>query len=519
MTTFAPKALAFENPLDEPIRSLKRAEPCVFVIFGATGDLTARKLVPALYNMAKEGQLPSHFACVGFARRDKNDEIFRNEMYEAVSKYSRTKPVDPEIWKEFSQCLFYHRSNFNEDDGYDSLNKYMKQLDQQLGTKGNRVYYLSTQPTFFPVIANMLSKHKLIYDQNETKKWSRVIIEKPFGRDLESAIDLQREVEQYLSENQIYRIDHYLGKETVQNLMVFRFSNAIFEDLWNNHHIDHVQMTVAEDIGIGTRGKLWEESGSLRDIVQNHMMQVLSLATMEPPTSFDSGAIHDEKVKVLESIRAIPTDQFHDYVIRGQYGEGYVDGELVKSYRQEDNVSPTSDVETYVALKLFIDNWRWAGVPFYLRTGKHLPKKVTDISVVFKHAPGVLFNQAESRLQQNILSIRIQPDEGISLKMNCKVPGLASPLQPVKMDFRYGQYFGLEPPEAYERLITDCMSGDGTLFARWDEVKASWKLLSPVLDRWHQEPPKDFPNYPAGSWGPESANALIERDGRKWCLL
>jgi len=519
MTTLATQVEAFENPLDEPIRNLKRADPCILVIFGATGDLTARKLVPALYNMACDGQLPAHFACVGFARRDKDDEIFRNEMFDAVNQFSRTKPVDPDIWKEFSQCLFYHKSNFNEEEGYDSLRERLKQLDQKFNTKGNRVYYLSTQPTFFPVISDMLSKHQLIYDHNEPNKWSRVIIEKPFGRTLESAIQLQNEVERCLDESQIYRIDHYLGKETVQNLMAFRFSNAIFEDLWNNHHIDHVQMTVAEDIGIGTRGKLWEESGSLRDIVQNHMMQVLSLATMEPPTSFDSTAIHDEKVKVLESMRAIPMDNFHEHVVRGQYGQGYVDGELAKSYREEGNVSPTSNVETFVALKLFIDNWRWSGVPFYLRTGKHLPKKVTDISVVFKHAPGVLFNQSQSGLHQNILSIRIQPDEGISLKMNCKVPGLASPLQPVKMDFRYGQYFGLEPPEAYERLITDCMAGDRTLFARWDEVKASWNLLSPVLDRWAKEPPKDFPNYPAGSWGPKTADQLIENDGRKWCLL
>ncbi len=519
MATFTPKIEEFKNPLDETTSSVKRAAPCILVIFGATGDLTARKLVPALYNMSLEGQLPSHFACVGFARRDKSHDDFRREMYEGVSHYSRNRPIDEESWKEFSQCLFYHRSNFNEEEGYDSLRRYLKQLDQQFNTKGNRVYYLSTQPTFFPVISDMLSRHNLVYGRNESEKWSRVIIEKPFGRDLDSAIQLQKEVEQCFDENQIYRIDHYLGKETVQNLMAFRFSNAIFEDLWNNHHIDHVQMTVAEDIGIGTRGKLWEESGSLRDIVQNHMMQVLSLATMEPPISFESNAIHDEKVKVLESIRSIPMDRFDDFVVRGQYGQGYVDGALEKSYREEDNVDDHSNVETYMALKLYIDNWRWAGVPFYLRTGKHLPKKVTDISVVFKHAPGVLFQKSEMGLQQNVLSIRIQPDEGISLKMNCKVPGLSSPLQPVKMDFRYGQYFGLEPPEAYERLITDCMAGDRTLFARWDEVKASWKFLTPVLNRWNEETPQDFPNYPAGSWGPEAADRLIENDGRKWCLL
>ncbi len=519
MATVLSKTKPFENPLDEPIQNVKRAEPCILVIFGATGDLTARKLVPALYNMAREGQLPAHFACVGFARRDKSHDDFRQDMLEGINKYSRVKPVDQEIWKEFSQCLFYHRSNFNEDEGYDSLDEFLTKLDQQFGTKGNRVYYLSTQPTFFTTIAEKLHQHNLIYHPEEPKKWSRVIIEKPFGRNLDSAIQLQNDVENCMDESQIYRIDHYLGKETVQNLMVFRFSNSIFEDLWNNHHINHVQMTVAEDIGIGTRGKLWEESGSLRDIVQNHMMQVLSLATMEPPNSFDSTAIHDEKVKVLEAIRTIPQDKFHEFVVRGQYGPGYIEGQLVNGYREENNVSPESNVETYAALKLYIDNWRWAGVPFYLRTGKHLPKKVTDISVVFKQAPGALFDELESRHQPNILSIRIQPDEGISLKMNCKVPGMTTPLQPVKMNFRYGEYFGLEPPEAYERLITDCMAGDRTLFARWDEVKASWNLLSPVLDRWNEEKPKDFPNYPAGSWGPEEAARLIESDGRKWCLL
>lgn len=511
---------SFESPLDEPILKLKRAEPCTLVIFGATGDLTARKLIPALYNLAKEGQLPAHFACVGFARREKSNGEFRDEMKKAVSLYSRTKPIDEEVWKEFADSLFYHESNFTEDAGYETLSDLLYSLDEKRGTLGNRVFYFSTPPTYFPIIAEKLKTHGLLYEPNETNhSWSRVIIEKPFGTDLSSAIELQKHVENSMSESQVYRIDHYLGKETVQNLLVFRFSNSIFEDLWNNQHIDHIQITQAEDIGIGTRGKLWEESGSLRDIVQNHLMQILSLVAMEPPVTLEADAIHDEKVKALKAVRPIPMEQFHEHVVRGQYGPGFVDGKEVIGYRQEMNVSPSSIVETYAALKLYIDNWRWSGVPFYIRTGKHLPKKTTDISVIFKPAPGVLFTANSQPHEPNILSIRIQPNDGISLKMNCKVPGMTLPLQPVKMDFRYQSYFGVEPPEAYERLICDCMSGDSTLFARSDEVMASWRVLSPVIERWEKEPAPHFPNYPAGSWGPKSADELIERDGRKWRLL
>lgn len=510
----------FQNPLTETNGSQKIADPCVMVIFGATGDLTARKLLPALYNLNQEGLLPSHFACVGFARREKNDEQFRSEMLEGVNKYSRTKPVDAELWKTFSEQLYYHISEFHEDEGYAKLAELLNRLDKQHGTKGNRVFYLSTQPSFFPMIIEKLNAHQLLYKEGEVHdKWSRVIIEKPFGHDLDSANALQKEISQHLDESQIYRIDHYLGKETVQNLLVFRFSNPLFEAIWNNRHIDNVQITVGEEIGIGTRGRFFEEAGILRDIVQNHMMQLLSLVCMEPPTSFKADAIHNEKVKVVESIRPFPKQQFDDFVIRGQYGPGFINGEPVKGYREEDNVDPKSSVETYVALELFIDNWRWSGVPFFLRAGKRLPKRASEIAITFKAAPGFLFQDSGRSVEQNVLVIRIQPDEGISLKINCKVPGINGPIQPVKMDFRYGSYFGATPPEAYERLILDCMSGDNTLFARADEVLASWKLFTPILNYWQEHPAEHFPNYSAGTWGPETANQLLEREGRKWRLI
>lgn len=508
------------HPLEELGVSSRFIDPCILVIFGATGDLTARKLLPAIYNLAREGQLPSQFAVVGFARRDKSHDQFRQEMKEAINEHSRVKPVDEAIWKNFEQQIFYHRSEFHEAEGYKSLDTFLKELDGRFGTKGNRVFYLSTQPKFFTTISEQLHGANLIYDYNKEKeKWSRLIIEKPFGHDLDSAHALQKELRQFLAENQIYRIDHYLGKETVQNLMVFRFANSLFESLWNSRYIDHVQITVAEDIGIGRRGAFWEEAGLLRDILQNHMMQLLSLVAMEPPVSLDANAIRDEKVKVLQALRPFTKEDFKTSIVRGQYGQGFVDGEPVKSYREEDKVDPKSDVETYVALRLFIDSWRWHGVPFYLRGGKRLSKKATEIAIQFKRPPEVLFQEHGVLHEPNVLAIRIQPDEGTALKINCKVPGPASPIQPVRMDFRYGSYFGMSPPEAYERLILDCMIGDSTLFAREDEVFSSWRLLTPVLEEWQKTPPECFPNYESGTWGPALAEEMMERDGRKWRIL
>lgn len=507
-------------PLQENSASTKMPDPCLLVIFGATGDLTAKRLVPALYNLAREGLLPAHFAAVGFARRPKDDDIFRQDMHDAVAQHSRVKPIDEELWKSFREQLFYHRSEFDDEGGYERLRESLAQLERRLGLKGNRMYYLSTQPSYFPVVVRKLHEHGLLYDvREEAERWSRVVIEKPFGHDLQSALDLQQSLSQYLDEKQVFRIDHYLGKETVQNLLVLRFANPFFESLWNNRHIDHVQITVAEEQGIGTRGRFWEEAGMLRDIVQNHMMQLLSLVAMEPPIRLTASAIRDEKVKVLESLRPIQKDAIQEYAVRGQYGEGFSAGSRVCRYTEEPNVSPTSTVETYVALKLYIDNWRWAGVPFYLRAGKRLPKRTTEIAIFFREAPSFFCFSPLAKAQGNVLVIRIQPDEGIALRLNCKVPGLANAVQPVKMDFRYGSFFGATPPEAYERLIADCMMGDSTLFAREDEVRASWKFLTPLLTEWANSPPPSFPNYASGTWGPQEADRLLAREGRSWRLM
>lgn len=506
-------SLDFVNPLEDKTFT-KMPDPCVLVIFGVTGDLAAKRLLPALYNLARDGQLPSHFACVGFARREKTNEQFRQEIYDDLCKYSRTQPVNEEVWSLFAEQLFYHRSEFDNDEGYASLSGLLKTLDAQFNTKGNRIYYLSTPPSHFPSIVEKLNQHKLLYEAH-SPRFSRVVIEKPFGRDLPSALSLEGILENYLREDQMFRIDHYLGKETVQNILVFRFANSICEPLWNNKFIDHVQITVSEDCGVGTRGRLYEESGTLRDMIQNHMMQLLSLIAMEPPSTISANAIRDEKVKILSAIRPIGKGAIDRYAVRGQYGPGFIGGEAVKGYTQEENVSASSPVETYVALELFIDTWRWEGVPFYLRTGKRLPKRATEIAIFFKEPPNVYFSSVLPH-QNNALILRIQPDEGISFKINSKIPGTSTLVHPVKMDFRYRSHFGTMPPDAYERLICDCMLGDQTLFARQDEVLASWKILQPILEYWQNEHPSAFPNYASGTWGPEAANRLIQQEGRVW---
>lgn len=512
-------SVPFTNPLAEEERHIKATDPCVMVIFGATGDLTGRKLLPALYNLAHDGELPAHFACVGFARRPKSHEQWRGEMHEDIVRYSRTQPVDEEVWRSFAQSLYYHRAEFNDDEGYHSLGTFLKEIDARHGTAGNRIYYLSTPPNYFSPIIEKLHAHQLLYPFHpEEQHWSRVIIEKPFGRDLTSALALQNEITHYLDEEQIYRIDHYLGKDTVQNLLTFRFTNPIFEALWNNRHIDHIQITVSEDIGIGTRGHFFEEAGNLRDMVQNHVMQLLSLVAMEPPNDLKAASIRNEKVKVMEAIRPLDEEQLA-YVVRGQYGPGYIGQTQVCGYCEEKDVLPTSSIETYVALELHIENWRWAGVPFFVRAGKRLPKRTTEIAITFKRAPALLHEKDERRTTADTIVIRIQPDEGISLKFNCKMPGLHTLLQPVKMDFLYGSFFGATPPEAYERLLCDAMAGDNTLFASANEVMASWRLVTPILDYWKSQPPPSFPNYAAGSWGPAAADALIGRTGRHWRLV
>lgn len=506
------------NPLEEPGCSSRCNDPCILVIFGATGDLTGRKLTPAIYHLGREGLLPANFACVGFARRPKTHEQFREELKQDIITYSRTQFDEP-YWNNFQEQIFYHRSEFDSDDGYRELARFLSHIDTRHGTRGNRIFYLSVPPKYFPIIIEKLHQHGLIYNVGEKEtRFSRVIIEKPFGHDEKSAEELQLNIQKYLHESQIYRIDHYLGKETVQNLLVFRFANSIFESIWNYKHIDHVQITVAEDLGIGTRGNFFEEEGLLRDIVQNHMMQLLSLVAMEPPINLSASAVRDEKVKVLQSIRPLTDADFEQNVIRGQYGKGYINGDSVCGYRAEQNVNPDSNIETYVALRLFVDNWRWGGVPFYLRGGKRLPKRATEIAITFKDAPGFLFQAHAQKIDPNVLAIRIQPDEGIALKINCKVPGPSSPIQPVKMDFRYGSYFGQSPPEAYERLIWDCMLGDNTLFARSDEVAHSWRILTPVLEYWTSRK-MSFPNYSSGTWGPKEADEMMMKDSRAWRIL
>lgn len=496
----------------------KNPSPCILVIFGASGDLTGKKLIPALYNLMQGGLLPSNFVCVGFARREKSHDAFRSEMSEHIKKYSRSKGEEKEL-EAFTEKLFYFRSDFDSDEGYENLNTFLSDLDKKYGTMGNRIYYLSVQPSYFSPITEKLKQHKLIYEESDKNHFSRVIIEKPFGHDLSSAKQLQSEMIKNLSENQVYRIDHYLGKETVQNLLVFRFSNAIFEGLWNNRYVDNIQITVAESIGIETRGAFYESAGLVRDIIQNHLMQVLSLVTMEPPTSLAADSIRDEKVKVLSAIRQYRSDEIEKYALRGQYKEGFVDGEAVNAYRKEENVNPESNVETFAAMRLLIDNWRWAGVPIYIRAGKRLPKRSTEVCVMFKRPPGILFNKNDKFNTPNCFIFRIQPNEGISIRCNSKVPGTANLIQPVTMDFQYESFFGKEVPEAYERLIHDCIMGDNTLFARVDESLHSWEFITPIIESWKNKPIEEEEFYNAGTWGPINSEILLRDEKRSWKMI
>jgi glucose-6-phosphate 1-dehydrogenase len=423
------------------------------------------------------------------------------------------------LWQSFSEGLFYSNGTFEDPETYAKLGRLLDELDRTRGTQGNRVYYLSTPPAEYPIIIKRLGEAGLI-NRAAGPPFTRVIIEKPFGRDLASARELNHEVHEVLREDQTYRIDHYLGKETVQNILVFRFANALWEPLWNGKYVDHVQLTVAESIGVEGRGGYFESAGIVRDMVQNHMFQFFCMMAMEPPVAFEADAVRDEKLKVLKSLRPIPTDPaaLNQLVVRGQYGPGSIAGQPIGAYRQEKDVKPDSTVETFVAMKIFVDNWRWAGVPFYLRAGKAMPKKVTEIAIHFKKAPHTIFPTTASLIadEPNVLSIRIQPDEGISLKLFSKVPGPTMDVLPVPMEFRYGTSFGAEPPEAYERLILDCLLGDGTLFTRGDEVEASWTFIDRIEQAWAKERAPAFPNYAAGTWGPKEAEELIQRDGRQW---
>jgi glucose-6-phosphate 1-dehydrogenase len=505
-----------EEPMDcHPEAAKKSVEPCSIVIFGASGDLTARKLIPAFYHLFKDKQMPPEFRVIGFARREKSDDSWRAELRTALDEFSRTKPVDEKVWQEFAGHVHYCMGEFSD------LNAY-KKLEQQLSSFGspplrhNLMFYLATSPSQFAEVVEQLHLADILH-KDSGKGWQRIVVEKPFGHDLASAHELNGELTRYAHEAQVFRIDHYLGKETVQNIHMFRFSNSIFERLWNRDSVDNVQITVSEKMGVGTRGGYYEEAGALRDMVQNHLLQVMSLVAMEPPVSFEAEPIRDEKVKLLKSIRPLTEEAVAKQVVRGQYFAGTVDGKLVQGYRQEVKVKPDSNVETYAALKLFVDNWRWSGVPFYLRTGKYLPMSASEVRIQFRPTPSVLFAaMCGNKLDPNAITLRLQPDEGISLRFNGKVPGTSTGVRPVRMSFNYNSEFGAYTPEAYERLLLEAMEGDATLFIRRDEVETAWGIVDAVRKAWNGRPLTNREFYSAGTWGPVASDDMLAQRGHVW---
>ncbi len=504
-----------DNPLREGLRLERMPDPCTLVLFGGTGDLAHRKVIPALYQLWRTHLLPHEFMLLAIGRRPYSNESFRAEIHDALTQHARIQPVDDAVWSQFGERIAYQRGDFNDDDAYDALASRLDGLDQERGTRGNRLFYLATQSSAFPEIVAQLGRVGLDHEVHGAG-WRRIVIEKPFGRDLDSAVRLNREIGKVFRERQVYRIDHYLGKETVRNLLVFRFGNGIFEPIWNRRYVDHVQITVAESLGVESRGAFYEETGASRDILQNHLLQLLSLVAMEPPTAFEADALRNEKVKILGAIAEMTPDQVARDVVRGQYGPGWVAAEQVPGYRQERDVDPESETETFVAAKFEVDDWRWAGVPFYLRTGKRLPKRATEIAIQFKGVPHRLFRESHADPEPNLLAIRIQPDEGILLRFSSKVPGLGLDIRPVNMDFTYGSSFSVDSPDAYETLILDALLGDQSLFTRADEVEEAWDIVTPIINAWVDMPAPVFPDYEAGTWGPPGADALVARDGRRW---
>jgi glucose-6-phosphate 1-dehydrogenase len=497
------------DPLGDELRSARSAKPCVLVIFGATGDLTKRKLVPSLMGLSKDGLLPSGFAVVGFARRPWTDDSFRDVLAEGVEQFGRQNTN--EHFAQHRDSITYHQSNFNNFEGYESLREKLDEIDNARGTAGNRIFYLATPPSAYSSILENLAKSGLSSEENG--RFARVIVEKPFGRDEGTATALNNQVNAAFDERQVFRIDHYLGKETVQNILALRFANGIFEPLWNEKFVDHVQITVAESIGVGSRGGYFEESGVIRDMIQNHLMQVMTLVAMEPPAAMTADAVRDEKVKVLKAIRTFEPAQVAESTVRAQYTGGSFGGEEVNGYKQEEGVPQDSVTETFAAVRLQIDNWRWSRTPFFLRSAKRMPRRVTEVAIQFKQPPHVLFDNGNSP-QPNMLLLRIQPDEGVALRFGAKVPGPDVRIRDVRMDFRYGTAFGGETADAYERLLLDAMLGDGTLFARADEVEEAWRIVDSIIAGW-KESPNPPKGYVAGTWGPEQAEDLLG-EGRSW---
>jgi len=501
--------------------SRKSIEPCTIVIFGASGDLTARKLIPALYHLALDKQMPADFRIVGFARREKTDASWRAELRQGLDQFSRTKPVDDAVWRDFEQHIFYCQGDLTDAEAYHKLERQLASFGSE-PLRRNLLFYLATSPSQFGPVVEQLHVAGMLVKANGSNGtqgggWQRIVVEKPFGHDLASAHQLNQELTRFAAEQQVFRIDHYLGKETVQNILMFRFSNAIFERLWNREAIDHVQITVSEDLGVGQRGGYYEEAGALRDMVQNHLLQVLSLIAMEPPVTLEAESIRDEKVKLLKSIRPLDGADVARQVVRGQYFAGMLDGQPRPGYRQEPKVKSNSDVETYVALELFIDNWRWSGVPFYLRTGKNMPLSASEVRVQFRPTPHVLFAaQCGQKLDANSLALRLQPNEGISLRFNGKVPGTSVEVRPVRMHFSYDAEFGAYTPEAYERLLLEAMTGDATLFIRRDEVETAWQIVDSIRQAWRDKPLTNREFYAAGTWGPVAADDLLLQSGRVW---
>ncbi len=512
-----------ENPLREGLTMERAGEPCALVIFGAHGDLTKRKLMPAIYALFVQGLLPHNFCILGTSRTKLSDDQFRQMMKESVGKFGTDMPVEEEKWERFAACLYYQAGDTASAESFTRMAGRLGELSERHGTRGNSIFYLSTPPSLYAPIVAQLAAAGLAKRDADGGPWTRVVVEKPFGRDLASARALNSELHRVLEERQIYRIDHYLGKETVQNIMVLRFANAIFEPLWNRHFVDHVQITNAETLGVENRAAYYEEAGALRDMIQNHMLQLVSLVAMEPPISLEADAIRDERAKVLRCLRPLEAGRVSDFAVRGQYGPGWIAGASVPGYRQEKGVAGGSHTETFAALKFYIDNWRWADVPFYVRSGKRLPRSITEIAVHFRRAPHRLFLPALAGPSEsgtpNVLVMQIQPDEGISLKFATKLPGPTTQLRWLSMDFRYSTAFGVRSPSAYERLLLDCLTGDASLFARSDQVEISWEFLAPILESWAQPTAGGPEDYASGTWGPGASDDLLAADGRAWRLI